>query len=156
MDIILSRWTKAHSPGEETAPFYCYANNEQCACLPGASSAQIKRRSLKCHNSKKSHQAPTNNIRLLNNYLFPELPRISVRVHPLPPNVHIMSFLRRQESTGATTHCSTSGYQVDGFLPSYPTKPQAVWRGPGRRNDDTRSRQKKPNTHHVFRIVQRS
>ena len=108
MDIILSRWTRAHSPGEETAPFYCYANNEQCACLPGTCSAQIKRRSLKCHNSKKSHQAPTNNIRLLNNYLFPELPRISVRVHPLPPNVHIMSFLRRQESTVASSLISTN------------------------------------------------
>ena len=87
--------------------------------------------------------------RPLNNNLFQIMPRKSVKVHPLPPNVHIMSFLRRQESTGATTHCSTSGYQVDGFLPSYPTKPQAVWRGPGRRNDDTQSREVNPNTRYV-------
>ena len=34
--------------------------------------------------------------RLLNNNLFPDIPRESVRVHSLPPIVHIMSFLRRR------------------------------------------------------------
>ena len=32
-------------------------------------------------------------------------------------------------------HCSTSGCHVYGFLLSHPIKPQAVWRGPGRRRD---------------------
>ena len=32
----------------------------------------------------------------MNNNLFPDIPRESVRVHSLPPIVHIMSFLRRR------------------------------------------------------------
>ena len=40
------------------------------------------------------------------------------RVHPLLPNAHIMSFLRRQESIGISTICTTIVWQVYGFLPS--------------------------------------
>jgi hypothetical protein len=49
------------------------------------------------------------NLRPLNNNLSQIMPRKSVKVHPFFPKVYLMSFLRRQESMGVTTSCSTSG-----------------------------------------------